>query len=143
MQLRKVCNHPNLFEPRPTISPFVDDGLDFAFPSNFNTINNYDPFKINILDNCSVSTFYKKEDSIPYSSTQMFNTYHYHQSQIRVKLKDYKEFHTFLMKSRVSPNYQLNIKPVIVFDKESLENKKIPDNIKLNSIKKIIDDDSK
>jgi SNF2 family DNA or RNA helicase len=23
MQLRKVCNHPNLFEPRPTISPFI------------------------------------------------------------------------------------------------------------------------
>ena len=23
MQLRKVCNHPNLFEPRPTLSPFV------------------------------------------------------------------------------------------------------------------------
>ena len=23
MQLRKVCNHPNLFEPRPTVSPFI------------------------------------------------------------------------------------------------------------------------
>ena len=23
MQLRKVCNHPNLFEQRPTISPFI------------------------------------------------------------------------------------------------------------------------
>ncbi len=23
MQLRKVCNHPNLFEARPTLSPFV------------------------------------------------------------------------------------------------------------------------
>ena len=23
MQLRKCCNHPNLFEPRPTLSPFI------------------------------------------------------------------------------------------------------------------------
>ena len=23
MQLRKVCNHPNLFEPRPTVSPYI------------------------------------------------------------------------------------------------------------------------
>lgn len=27
MQLRKVCNHPNLFEPRPTLSPFVSEPL--------------------------------------------------------------------------------------------------------------------
>lgn len=27
MQLRKVCNHPNLFEPRPTVSPFVCDPI--------------------------------------------------------------------------------------------------------------------
>ena len=28
MQLRKVCNHPNLFEPRPTVSPFVGQPAD-------------------------------------------------------------------------------------------------------------------
>lgn len=27
MQLRKVCNHPDLFEPRPIISPFITEGL--------------------------------------------------------------------------------------------------------------------
>jgi E1A-binding protein p400 len=27
MQLRKVCNHPNLFDPRPIISPFQMDGI--------------------------------------------------------------------------------------------------------------------
>jgi hypothetical protein len=32
MQLRKVCNHPNLFEPRPTVVPFVADSVDFDFP---------------------------------------------------------------------------------------------------------------
>eukprot|EP00096_Caligus_rogercresseyi_P010143 TRINITY_DN3596_c0_g1_i2.p1 TRINITY_DN3596_c0_g1~~TRINITY_DN3596_c0_g1_i2.p1 ORF type:complete len:787 (+),score=259.93 TRINITY_DN3596_c0_g1_i2:633-2993(+) len=32
MQLRKVCNHPNLFEPRPTLSPFVDLALEPSLP---------------------------------------------------------------------------------------------------------------
>ena len=27
MQLRKVCNHPNLFEPRPTVSPFIQGNV--------------------------------------------------------------------------------------------------------------------
>ena len=30
MQLRKVCNHPNLFEPRPTVSPFILGKLSFS-----------------------------------------------------------------------------------------------------------------
>ena len=35
MQLRKVCNHPNLFEPRPTVSPFILGKYDFwDLPSN-------------------------------------------------------------------------------------------------------------
>ncbi|XP_024084966.1 helicase domino isoform X2 [Cimex lectularius] len=33
MQLRKVCNHPNLFEVRPTISPFQMEGLNVPIPS--------------------------------------------------------------------------------------------------------------
>ncbi|CAB4065314.1 Helicase ssl-1,Helicase swr-1,E1A-binding protein p400,Helicase SRCAP,Probable ATP-dependent helicase PF08_0048,Helicase domino,Protein PHOTOPERIOD-INDEPENDENT EARLY FLOWERING 1,Helicase SWR1,Helicase swr1 [Lepeophtheirus salmonis] len=32
MQLRKVCNHPNLFEPRPTVSPFVDFVVQLDIP---------------------------------------------------------------------------------------------------------------
>ncbi|VDN09493.1 unnamed protein product, partial [Dibothriocephalus latus] len=34
MQLRKVCNHPNLFEPRPIVSPFVmgSDDLSLEVP---------------------------------------------------------------------------------------------------------------
>ena len=32
MQLRKVCNHPNLFEPRPTVSPFIlGKGFQYLF----------------------------------------------------------------------------------------------------------------
>ncbi|XP_048149252.1 helicase SRCAP-like isoform X2 [Corvus hawaiiensis] len=33
MQLRKVCNHPDLFEPRPVTSPLVTPGLSLATPA--------------------------------------------------------------------------------------------------------------
>jgi len=33
MQLRKVCNHPNLFEPRPIISPLQTSGFPYMIPS--------------------------------------------------------------------------------------------------------------
>ncbi|XP_064088825.1 helicase domino-like [Macrobrachium nipponense] len=45
MQLRKVCNHPNLFEPRPTISPFMMGGIQYDAPSIIYGICDYDPFK--------------------------------------------------------------------------------------------------
>ena len=33
MQLRKVCNHPDLFDPRPIVSSFAFDSIDFRVPS--------------------------------------------------------------------------------------------------------------
>lgn len=33
MQLRKVCNHPNLFEPRPVDAPFVANAVSFPYPA--------------------------------------------------------------------------------------------------------------
>jgi E1A-binding protein p400 len=33
MQLRKVCNHPDLFEPRPVVTPFVLDPIDMPMSS--------------------------------------------------------------------------------------------------------------
>jgi SNF2 family DNA or RNA helicase len=33
MQLRKVCNHPDLFEPRPVVTPFVMDSIFLSVPS--------------------------------------------------------------------------------------------------------------
>ena len=33
MQLRKVCNHPDLFEPRPIVSSFVTESLQYHVPS--------------------------------------------------------------------------------------------------------------
>ncbi|XP_014280973.1 helicase domino isoform X2 [Halyomorpha halys] len=45
MQLRKVCNHPNLFEVRPTVSPFQMDSLEYHVPSLVWSALDYDPFK--------------------------------------------------------------------------------------------------
>nr|QVD39288.1 Helicase domino [Schistocerca gregaria] len=45
MQLRKVCNHPNLFEARPTISPFQMEGLTYTTASLVSSALDYDPFK--------------------------------------------------------------------------------------------------
>lgn len=43
MQLRKVCNHPNLFEVRPTVSPFRMERLNITVPSMVYNIVQYDP----------------------------------------------------------------------------------------------------
>ncbi|KAG8223943.1 hypothetical protein J437_LFUL003751 [Ladona fulva] len=45
MQLRKVCNHPNLFESRPTFSPFQMEGITLHIPSLVHRALAYDPFK--------------------------------------------------------------------------------------------------
>ncbi|KAM9146686.1 helicase SRCAP isoform 4-T4 [Pangshura tecta] len=45
MQLRKVCNHPNLFDPRPIHSPFITEGICFSTASLVLCALNRDPFK--------------------------------------------------------------------------------------------------
>ncbi|KAB0795646.1 hypothetical protein PPYR_12485 [Photinus pyralis] len=45
MQLRKVCNHPNLFEVRPTISPFQCEGITWHIPSVVYAALEYDVWK--------------------------------------------------------------------------------------------------
>lgn len=45
MQLRKVCNHPNLFEVRPTISPFQCEGISFHIPSCIYNALDYDVWR--------------------------------------------------------------------------------------------------
>ncbi|XP_043282963.1 helicase domino isoform X5 [Venturia canescens] len=45
MQLRKVCNHPNLFEVRPTVSPFQMDAIEFVTASLAWSALDYNPFK--------------------------------------------------------------------------------------------------
>lgn len=46
MQLRKVCNHPNMFEPRPTISPFQMEALTFTVPRSVFNLTEYDPLNV-------------------------------------------------------------------------------------------------
>lgn len=43
MQLRKVCNHPNLFEPRPTVSPFMMKSICYKIPGLVTDVLDYDP----------------------------------------------------------------------------------------------------
>uniref|UniRef100_K1PFP5 Helicase SRCAP n=1 Tax=Magallana gigas TaxID=29159 RepID=K1PFP5_MAGGI len=45
MQLRKVCNHPSLFDPRPIVSPFKTEGINYCVPSLVLNCLNYNPFK--------------------------------------------------------------------------------------------------
>lgn len=46
MQLRKVCNHPDLFEPRPVHSPFITEGICFVTASLVLRALDPDPFKV-------------------------------------------------------------------------------------------------
>ncbi|KAJ8043053.1 Helicase domino [Holothuria leucospilota] len=45
MQLRKVCNHPDLFEVRPNISPFIMEGLSYQTASDVVKALDYHPLK--------------------------------------------------------------------------------------------------
>jgi len=46
MQLRKVCNHPDLFDARPTVSPFRMDGVVFTTASPVLHALDQDPMKV-------------------------------------------------------------------------------------------------
>ena len=43
MQLRKVCNHPNLFEPRPTVSPYIIDTIEMDIPNIIDRALDFNP----------------------------------------------------------------------------------------------------
>lgn len=46
MQLRKVCNHPNLFEPRPIVSPFQMESIVYYTASPVYGLLDYNPFEV-------------------------------------------------------------------------------------------------
>lgn len=46
MQLRKVCNHPNLFDPRPIQSPFITQPIVFRTASLVQDAIEVSPFKV-------------------------------------------------------------------------------------------------
>lgn len=45
MQLRKVCNHPNLFDPRPTLSPLILPAIRFTIPLKLADFCAYKPLE--------------------------------------------------------------------------------------------------
>lgn len=49
MQLRKVCNHPNLFEERPIISPFQMENINYHTASLVDSALDYDPFRVSAV----------------------------------------------------------------------------------------------
>ena len=46
MQLRKVCNHPNLFDPRPIVSPLQMEGITYQTPSAVLQALQRDPLEV-------------------------------------------------------------------------------------------------
>lgn len=48
MQLRKVCNHPNLFDPRPIQSPFITQPIVFRTASLVQDALEVSPFKVSL-----------------------------------------------------------------------------------------------
>uniref|UniRef100_A0A1I8HXF3 Helicase domino n=1 Tax=Macrostomum lignano TaxID=282301 RepID=A0A1I8HXF3_9PLAT len=50
MQLRKVCNHPNLFEERPTVSPLRVDPIRIDMPGDVLRLRDYDPMRQVLLE---------------------------------------------------------------------------------------------
>jgi SNF2 family DNA or RNA helicase len=55
MQLRKVCNHPDLFETRPIVSPLIMEGITFYTASLVVSALDKDPFDIIDLPYLNVS----------------------------------------------------------------------------------------
>lgn len=70
MQLRKCCNHPNLFESRPVISPLVITPPQLYIPSQLLLLNNTDQERIygQPLSNCI-------QLKAPYSSKSLWRLF--------------------------------------------------------------------
>lgn len=56
MQLRKVCNHPNLFDPRPIQSPFITETITYSTASLVLKALDTSPFQVSILGTLILAT---------------------------------------------------------------------------------------
>lgn len=54
MQLRKVCNHPNLFDPRPIQSPFITQNITYSTASLVLKALDMSPFQVRILGTLNI-----------------------------------------------------------------------------------------
>ena len=105
MQLRKVCNHPNLFDPRPTVSPFIDQGFVYSIPSLINSVIDYQPLMEVALQtlNLTFSHFsnsfsfcdQKKIFELQYNSSQMEKVWN-SEPQVYLRLSDYSTFRRYM-----------------------------------------------
>ena len=68
MQLRKVCNHPSLFDPRPIVSPFQMEGLVYNTASMVLNALKYDPLEVGVIC-CDL----KKKKLKPYAAVMVWN----------------------------------------------------------------------
>ncbi|KAJ3642802.1 hypothetical protein Zmor_025555 [Zophobas morio] len=71
MQLRKVCNHPNLFEVRPTTSPFLSDGILLLYPSLVRSALDYDVWKQFNLSSLNLNFVFMENNLSAYQSYRM------------------------------------------------------------------------
>ena len=67
MQLRKCCNHPNLFEPRPTLSPFVMDMVDLRLPKPVQSCVGYNVHTDVDLSTTSLNLLHHELNVDPYT----------------------------------------------------------------------------
>eukprot|EP01080_Neovahlkampfia_damariscottae_P009323 gene9323-1410_t len=85
MQLRKVCNHPDLFESRPIISPFLTKPLTIEFPKIVVKVLEREPFESVNLDLLGFN-FIKNETQSAYD-IQLIQELAYSDSEFRHILK--------------------------------------------------------
>lgn len=100
MQLRKVCNHPNLFDPRPTVSPFIDNAIYYYIPSLFTSIFDYKPLSHVNFDSLNLTL--TKPSKYDMHDQRRINTAYYTAEGMHrvatsepisyVRLTDYKDF---------------------------------------------------
>lgn len=122
MQLRKVCNHPNLFDPRPTVSPFIDEGVACAFPALVVKSFEYNPFEMvdlaeyNLLFSHLHQLSYAVEESIVrrLDGKQMEQLSKV-QQPVYVRLNDSRHFMQAIYRSRQNSRF-LVINPKLKMD---------------------------
>lgn len=68
MQLRKVCNHPDMFDPRPIISPYQTDPISLEIASTVSKALEYNPLKVSLNDRAYIcfacSSFFAQKHSL-------------------------------------------------------------------------------
>lgn len=114
MQLRKVCNHPNLFDPRPTVSPYIETALCYYIPSISTSVLDYKPLSHVNFDSLNL-LITKLTNYDLYVQTKMITSY-CTESNLQsvcsgealsyVRLNDYRDFVRMLKSTKFYNNEQ-------------------------------------